>query len=273
LTLLVAVEDAGGEGELIDAARRLAAAAGWDVRAVRVRGPSGEVAPGYLDGEGVAGETGDRWGTLAGVVAATDVACVAVGLRGVDGEVLGATARALLEESAVPVFLVRPGMRPIERLRRLLVPLEGTPSTSGSMLFVEAVLCRPGRDILMVNVATGGTPAEVGSLPAPRFVDQEQYEWSEWQDEFSRRFSQRAEGCHYRVSVLVGDPAATIAEEAGASQAELVVLCWKGTFAEGHGRTVRRLLATSPCPLLVVPTGWTEGPRDVRAPEEEGRPD
>ena len=122
-----------------------------------------------------------------------------------------------------------------------------------------------GPEIVMLNVATGRDPVEIGSLPAPRFIDQEQYAWSDWQDEFSMRFSQRAEGCRHRVSVLVGDPATTITEEAGASEVELIVLTWRGTFAEGHGRIVRRLLQESPCPLLIVPAGWTEGPRERRA--------
>jgi nucleotide-binding universal stress UspA family protein len=271
LTLLVAVEQDGAESELVNAARGVAAAAGWQVRAVRVRGPGGEVAASDLAGEEVTGGRGETWGTLADLIVEAEVDCVAVGLSRGGRETLGGVARALLEQSLVPVLLVRPDMQPIETLGRLLVPLDGTPSTSAAMLFVEAVLCRPGREILMVNVATGRAPVEAGSLPAPRFVDQEQYEWSEWQDEFSMRFSQRAEGCRHRVSVLVGDPATTIAEEASASGADLVVLCWRGTFAEGHGRTVRRLLETSPCPLLVVPAGWTEGPRAGRTSEIDRR--
>ena len=51
------------------------------------------------------------------------------------------------------------------------------------------------------------TPAEPGSLPAPRIVDQEHYEWSAWQDEFRMRFSQCPEGGRHRVCVRVGEPA------------------------------------------------------------------
>jgi hypothetical protein len=110
------------------------------------------------------------------------------------------------------------------------------------MLYAEEVLCRPDREIVMLNVATGKTPAEAGSLAAPRFIDQEQYEWSDWQEEFSMRFSQCAQGARHRVSVRVGEPASTIVSEARAGNAELIVLSWGGTFAAGHGLIVRRLL-------------------------------
>lgn len=260
MTLLIVVEDISWDSDLIDSACGLAAAVHWDVRAVHRQVSGEEPAEGDLgDVEAVAlGD--DTWGNLARLVAEAEVDCVAIGLRP-SGRVLSAVGRAMVERAAVPVFLVRPGMRLLAELRRLLVPLEGTPSTSAAMLFTEAILCRPGREIVMLNVVTEGTPpAETGSLPAPRFIDQEQYEWSEWQNEFSMRFSQRAEGCSHRVNVRVGDPARVIAEEAQASEADVVVLTWKGTFAEGHGRVVRRLLEASPCPLLIVPAGWTEGP-------------
>ena len=46
-----------------------------------------------------------------------------------------------------------------------------------------------------------------------------------------------------------------IAEEARADGAELIVLSWNGSFADGHGAVVRELLETAPCPLLIIPRG------------------
>jgi hypothetical protein len=105
---------------------------------------------------------------------------------------------------------------------------------------------------------TGDTPGETGSLPAPRMMDQEHYEWSAWQDEFTMRFSQCPEGGRHRVAVRVGDPATVIAEEAGKSGAELIVLSWNGSFESGHGAVIKELLVTAPCPLLLVPSGLPE---------------
>ena len=260
MTLLIAISDVRADEELIGSARGLAMAVGWDVRAVHVREAEWSVGADGLEGIELADLVGDAAEELGKLFAQADVDCVAIGLRADDRPGVGHVAEALLERLSAPLLLVRPGMRPLTSLRRLLVPLEGTPSSSAAMLYAEEVLCRPDREIVMLNVATGKTPAEAGSLAAPRFIDQEQYEWSDWQDEFSMRFSQCARGARHHVSVRVGEPASTIVSEARAGNAELIVLSWGGTFAAGHGLIVRRLLETASCPLLVVPADGSAGP-------------
>lgn len=262
MTLLIVVSDGGAEEGLIDSARGLAVAAGWDVRAVHVRETGGGAGVGDPEGLELIDLAADSPEDLVKLVSRADVDCLAVGLRAVDGPGFGPVAEAFLECFSAPLLLVRPDMRALSGLQRLIVPLEGTPSSSAAMLYAEATLCRPGREIMVLNVVTGHTPAETGSLPAPRFIDQEQYEWSDWQDEFSMRFSQCAGGRTHRVSVRIGDPASTIAREALACEAELIVLSWSGTFAEGHGCVVRRLLEIAPCPLLIVPADAGSGPGD-----------
>ena len=69
------------------------------------------------------------------------------------------------------------------------------------------------------------------------------------------RFSQCPEGGRHRVCVRVGEPVSTIVKEALEDGAELIVLSWKGSFAEGHGAVVKALLEKAPCPLLLVPAG------------------
>ena len=259
MTLVIAVSDVRADEELIGSARGLAMAVGWDVLAVHVRETERSAGADGLEGIEIVDLVGDAAEELGRLLARADVDCVALGLRTVHDPGLGHVAEALLESFSAPLLLVRPGMRPLTSLRRLLVPLEGTPSSSAAMLYAEEVLCRPQCEIVMLNVATGKTPAEAGSLVAPRFIDQEQYEWSDWQDEFSMRFSQCAQGARHRVSVRVGEPASTIVAEARAGDAELIVLSWGGTFTAGHGLIVRRLLETAPCPLLVVPADGIDG--------------
>ena len=260
MTLLIAVADTVADAELLASARGLAKAAGWDARAVHVRKAGGpELGSADAQGLEILDLQGDPCDEIARILGMADVDALALGLRSTTGPGVGHVAQALLERPTAPLLLVRPGMRPLTSLRRLLVPLEGTPSSSAAMLYAEEVLCRPQREIVMLNVATGKTPVEAGSLAAPRFIDQEQYEWSDWQDEFSMRFSQCARGARHRVSVRVGEPASTIVAEACAGDAELIVLSWGGTFAAGHGLIVRRLLETAPCPLLVVPADGIDG--------------
>ena len=123
------------------------------------------------------------------------------------------------------------------------------------MKHADDALCKRGREIVVLHVVTGSTPGEEGSFPAPRIVDQEHHEWSAWQEEFCMRFSQCPEGGRHRVCVRVGKPAPTIVKECDSLAAELIVLSWNGSFADGHGAVVKALLATAPCPLLIVPAG------------------
>jgi nucleotide-binding universal stress UspA family protein len=134
------------------------------------------------------------------------------------------------------------------------VPRAGSPWVAAAMRGADDALCARGREIVMLHVVTGDTPAESGSLPAPRMTDQEHYEWSAWQDEFTMRFSTCPEGGRHRVAVRVGDPARIIAEEATKNGAELIVLSWNGSFESGHGAVIKALIDTAPCPLLLVPS-------------------
>ncbi len=265
MTLLVAVADAGADRELVRSARALAEAAQWEVRGVHVREP-GVPEPGSadLDGLEVTAVDGDPVAALMALVQGSAVDAFAFGIRCSSSPEtpggMGHVAGALLDRHAAPVLLVRPGMRPIAGLKRLYVPLEGSPSVSAAMRAADDALCARGREIVMLHVVTGDTPAESGSLPAPRMTDQEHYEWSAWQDEFTMRFSTCPEGGRHRVAVRVGVPARVIAEEAAKNSAELIVLSWNGSFESGHGAVIRTLIDTAPCPLLLVPS---DPPADV----------
>ena len=264
MTLLIAVADPLADEELVASARNLAKAAGWSPRVVHVREPGGaELGSADLADLEIVDLEGEAPATIAGLVAKADLQAVALGLRpapvarskrtGNAPSRLGHVTEALLAAGVAPLLLVRPGMRPLTELRRLVVPLEGSPSASVAMTRADDAFCRRGREIVMLHVVTTTTPGESGSLPAPRIVDQEHYEWSAWQEEFTMRFSQCPEGGRHRVAVRVGTPALAISEEARADGAELIVLSWNGTFADGHGAVVRELLESAPCPLLIIP--------------------
>ncbi len=261
MTLLVAIADAAADREVVRAARALAAVARWDVRGVHVREPGvPEPESAELEGLDLIAVDGDPVDTLTELVRRTTVDAVAFGLvcsDSLEPELpgLGHVAEALLDNHVAPVLLVRPGMRAVTSLRRLVVPLEGSPSTSSAMRVADEAFCARGREIVMLHVATGDVPDEIGSLPAPRIVDQEHYEWSAWHEEFTMRFSQCPSGGRHRVALRVGDPAAVIVEVAEEGEADLLVLSWNGSFESGRGSVIKRLLHTAPCPLLLVPSG------------------
>ena len=126
------------------------------------------------------------------------------------------------------------------------------PVYSAAMRMADEAFCARGREIVMVHVVTGETPDEPGSMPAPRIMDQEHYEWVAWQEEFAMRFSQCQRGGRHRVCVRVGEPGQTAAEEARDVGAELVVASWRGDLAGDRAAHLKQLLAASPCPVLLV---------------------
>ena len=222
---------------------------------MHVREP-GVAKPGSADARGP--ETGPRGRPhreLTRLVAKAAVDAVALGLRTAAAPGIGHVTEALLGRFAAPVLLVRPGMRPLTTLRRLVVPLEGSPSASAAMRHADDALCARGREIVMLHVVTKSTPGERGSFPAPRIVDQEHYEWSAWQDEFCMRFSQCPEGGRHRVCVRVGEPVPTIVKEAQAGRRRAHRAVVERQLRRGHGAVVKALLDTAPCPLLIVPAG------------------
>jgi nucleotide-binding universal stress UspA family protein len=259
LTLLIAVADVKVDHDLVEAARALAKAAGWEAGVVHIRESPGEA---ELDKEAfgdiaVAELNGAPAPTIRLLVDEAGVDALAMGLRRTSRSGVGHVPGALLGRLAAPLLLVRPGMRPLTTLRRLLVPLEGSPSSSDAMRFADDLFCTRGREILILHVVTGDTPGESGSMPAPRVLDQEHYEWAEWKEEFSMRFSQCTKGGRHRVSVRVGDVPTSVVQEAEEHDVDLILLSWSGSLQEGHAAIVRELLETAPCPLLIVPASAT----------------
>lgn len=255
MTLLIAVADAKADRDLVRAARALASAAGWDAGVVHVRESPGEA---ELDKEAfgeiaVAELNGAPAPTIRLLVDEAGVDMLAIGLRRSARAGIGHVPGALLGRVTAPLLLVRPGMRPLTTLRRLLVPLEGSPSSSDAMRFADDLFCSRGREILILHVVSGDVPRETGSMPAPRVVDQEHYEWADWKEEFSMRFSQCTRGGRHRVKVRVGEVASCVVDEANERDVDLILLSWCGSMQEGRAATIRELLETAPCPLLIVP--------------------
>jgi nucleotide-binding universal stress UspA family protein len=249
VTLVVAISDVSSDGELIASARGLAKAIGWQVLNVNVRVNEAAVLCESAVNRDLLPLAGQPPEDLLDLVAQVDAGCVAMSMRMVGASTLGHPAEELLKDRSVPLLLVRPGMRPITGLQRLVVPLEGTPSTCAAIDFADEKLCKAGCEIVMLRCVSSMVPTETGGMPAPPFIDQAQYDWSDWQEEFRIRFSQHAKGSPHRVIVRVGEPTAIVAEEASSTEADLIALCSRGRC----GRIARGLLQIAPCPLLIVP--------------------
>jgi nucleotide-binding universal stress UspA family protein len=258
MTLLVALE-AGEAGEtLLASVRMLAHAGGWEVRAVHVGGAAGGpplALPARLATNTEVRElSGDPAEVLLEQSRAGDVTILALNLRNAARkEGVGEVADALMRGAERPLLVARPGVNPVGALKRILVPLSGSPSTSEAMRFTEEHFCARGREIVVLHVATADRESEPGSMTAPRIVDQEHYEWSDWHEEFGRRFAACPKGGRHLTVVKAGAPAEVIVEEATTRKIDLIVLAWTPGSLAKQSRQVADLLGHAPCPLLLVP--------------------
>jgi nucleotide-binding universal stress UspA family protein len=174
------------------------------------------------------------------------------------GKMLGRTAMKVLHDARCPVVLVPPerGAAPW-RLHHVLVPHDGTPSTSAALQPAAALAERGRAELLVVHVTNIKTaPAEAGSLSTPRYVDQPQHEWPAWTSEFLNRLACICPLGQLRVRMFLahGDTAAEIMRLSEKQSTDLIVLAWRGILEPPRAATMKDILREAHCPIMVVRT-------------------
>lgn len=151
-----------------------------------------------------------------------------------------------------PVLFISPAARVPRKLRRILIPHEGTPAPAQGVELADALARVCGAELIVLHVPSFDVAAGHGSLRAPRFIDHPQYDWPAWRREFERRFCRCSDGVKVSLQVAVGEPARSILEVARRLRAELIVLTWKREPRAGRAETLKCVLREAPCPALVV---------------------
>jgi nucleotide-binding universal stress UspA family protein len=170
---------------------------------------------------------------------------------------LGDTALAVLQGGPCPVVLVRPerGIVPWS-LRRILLPHDGTPTTSAAIRPAAELARRAGAALDVLHVAGPGLgpPAERGSLTSPRYLDQPQHEWPAWVGEFVERLGCVCpiESLQVRMFLGEGAPGDETLRVAAEQASDLVVLAWHGDWEAAHAVTVKTVLRRAACPVMVI---------------------
>jgi nucleotide-binding universal stress UspA family protein len=170
---------------------------------------------------------------------------------------LGSTALAVLQGAPCPVVLVPPerGVVPWA-LRRILLPHDGTPTTSAAISPAADLARRAGAelDVLHVAVPAAAPPVEVGSLSTPRYLDQPQHEWPAWAAEFVERLACACplESIRVRLSLAHGAPGEEALRACGEHASDLIVLAWRGVWEGEHAATVKSVVHHAACPVMVI---------------------
>lgn len=176
------------------------------------------------------------------------------------GRRLGRVAEAVVKRSTRPILLVRPEAATVQRtepgpIRRVLLPLDGSPATAAALEPAFALISRLGASAEVLHVASRQQVGERerGSMSAPRYVDQPQHEWSQWASELVDRLSVSwGADIPVRVYLRQGDIGSEIALFAAEQRYDAVVLVLRSRLEPGRARVLRAVLDNTSCPILLV---------------------
>lgn len=173
-------------------------------------------------------------------------------------ELMGRTATKVLLNAPCPVILVPPerGTVPWD-LHHLLVPHDGTPTTSAALRPAMQMAKMADAELLVAHVTQSKPPPEEpGSFTIPRYLDQPQYDWPSWGSEFANRLACLCPlgELHVRVFLARGEPAAEILRLSEKRPTDLVVLAWRGVWEAPHAYIIKEILRRAQLPVMVVRT-------------------
>jgi nucleotide-binding universal stress UspA family protein len=217
-----------------------------------------QLPPEHFEGMVIDVEVGDPLDCLLDFVAKhpTSFVILPAEIEGPDACSLGDLATRMLEGSAANIVLVRP-RAVITPLDRILVPLDGTPSTASALPPAGELARRTAATLDIVLVGEAHVRAkEPGAMSPPQYVDQPHHEWATFSDEFLQRFlsgiAHFSSEVNTRFFLGAGDPAAEILRFADALESDLLVLVWHGELGCDHASVFRTVVRGSPCPILVL---------------------
>jgi nucleotide-binding universal stress UspA family protein len=182
---------------------------------------------------------------LAQALEDDDALALVVGTARADGtREIGSTVLEVVTTAQKPVFAIPPELPAGFAIHRLLVPLEGSLSSSSAC---HAAFDAPGAvqvEVVILHVL------EEHALPA--FSDQPQHEWEAFGREFLARYSpwplERV-----RLETRVGRPGQLILPVAEEMGCDLIVLAWAQEVVPGRASIVRETLRRGRIPVLLVP--------------------
>jgi nucleotide-binding universal stress UspA family protein len=156
---------------------------------------------------------------------------------------IGSTALEVVTTVHKPVFAIPSELPAGFVIHRVLVPLEGSPSTSSAYPAVNTADAEQV-DIVILHVL------EENMLPA--FSDQPQHEWETFGREFLARYSPWPVE-HVRLETRVGRPEQYILPVARETQCDLIALAWEQQLGPGRASIVRDTLRHGTIPVVLVP--------------------
>lgn len=252
--VIAAVDSSAAARPVLDTAAALARLLGAELEALHVR-EDGDFAPraqAAAVGVPLRAVRGPTVPSLVEAAKPGDVVAMVLGARGtpVGRRPAGHTALEVAAALPKPLVIVPPSVAHPGRLRRLLVPLDGSAATAAALRGTIEFARGCALEVVVLHVL------DEASLPP--FEDQPQHEAASWAREFVARHCPCPPE-ELQLEVRVGSPSDHVLHVAAEADVDLVALGWSQDLSEGRAAVVRETLAKSAVPVLLVPVGARRG--------------
>jgi nucleotide-binding universal stress UspA family protein len=246
--VLAALDSSPAGRSVLASAHALASLLGCEVEAVHVRINGHRTVRNFAESAGIRlrTTTGPVIERLVEAGEQDDVVAVAIGARSTSASAkpLGDRAETIATTLSKPVLIVPPAAAPSESFRRVLVPLEGSLSSSLAPRWLFELHGESRVDVVALHIH------DERSIPA--FTDQPQHEVSAWTREFVQRY------CPWGIGTLqletrvgrIGELVPLVAEQCGC---DLIALGWSQQLSSGRAPVVHETIQRSQLPVLLVP--------------------
>jgi len=147
------------------------------------------------------------------------------------------------QQSAKPVVLVPAAVRDVpSRIRRVLLPLDGTARSAAAVAEAAERFVRGGAELVVLHVFDAET--------VPRFWDQHAHAGQAWEQEFLARYCALPSA---RLELRSGVAAEHVVKVAEAERADMIALAWSQRLEPGRAAAVRRTILDAEVPVMLVP--------------------
>jgi nucleotide-binding universal stress UspA family protein len=244
--IVAAIDNSAAARPVLAMAIVLGAVLGADVDAVHVADDGEQTAPAIAEKSGLICSTlgGDPFDAIIERAAGHDVVAIVLGARRrMSGGHLGHLARQIADALEKPVLVVPPEAEPCERLRTVVIAMEGTPAKARSLKGAIDLVSELDLELVVVHVD------DEDSIPS--FSDQVAHETEAYAQEFLARYLHGAP--KVRLELRVGLPADEIIDLTRSETADLVAVGWSHTGDPDRGPVAEQILDRSHIPVLLVP--------------------
>lgn len=266
--ILAAIDDSAATRPVVALAQWFAALLDVEVVALHVsENGDGLTAQATADAAGVkfALRAGDPVPTIRDAAADSEVHAIAIGARGLPAYKLpaGHVALDLIRSVAKPVIVVPPDVRmPSDARLRMLAPVDEDPGSAAALRELLEQMHPPELELVLLRV--------FDAQHIPPFANHGTYDADSFAEEYVRR-TVPTESARTRVEMRVGQPAHTILAVERELASDVVVLGWGRNLTGERASVVKRLLAHSTTPLILLPASKTAKHGDTRSAMSKAR--